>query len=36
MGLEGAILVPILILSSAAIIYFGLNHVRQRKLEDGE
>lgn len=36
MGLEGAILVPILILGSAAIIYFGLNHVRERKREEGE
>ena len=34
MGLEGAILVPILILGCATIIYFGLIHVRERKPEE--
>jgi hypothetical protein len=33
MGLEGAILVPVLILGSAAIIYYGLISVRPRQLE---
>ncbi len=33
MGLEGAILVPILILGSAAILYYGLISVRSRQLE---
>lgn len=33
LGLEGAILVPVLILGSAAIIYFGLIAVRPRQLE---
>lgn len=32
MGLEGAILVPILILGSAAIIYWGLLGVRDRQV----
>ncbi|MGD2154586.1 MAG: hypothetical protein PVG79_15050 [Gemmatimonadales bacterium] len=32
MGLEGAILVPILILGSAAIIYWGLLAVRNRQV----
>jgi hypothetical protein len=32
-GLEGAILIPILILGCAAIIYFGLIHVRDRQVE---
>jgi hypothetical protein len=32
MGLEGAILVPILILGSAAIIYWGLLGVRDRQI----
>ncbi len=32
-GLEGAILVPILILGSAGILYFGLTAVRPRQLE---
>jgi hypothetical protein len=37
MGLEGAILVPILILGSAAILYFGLIGVRTRRAEsEGE
>ncbi len=31
MGLEGAILVPILILGSAAILYYGLIGVRSRQ-----
>jgi hypothetical protein len=33
MGLEGAILVPVLILGSAAIIYYGLIGVRPRQLQ---
>ena len=33
MGLEGAILGPVLILGSAAIIYYGLISVRPRQLE---
>jgi hypothetical protein len=33
LGLEGAILVPILILGCAAIIYYGLIHIRPRQLE---
>lgn len=32
MGLEGAILVPILILGSAAIIYWGLLGVRDHQV----
>jgi hypothetical protein len=32
MGLEGAILVPISILGSAAILYWGLAAVRDRQL----
>lgn len=32
MGLEGAVLVPILILGSAAIIYWGLLRVRDRQV----
>jgi hypothetical protein len=32
MGLEGAILVPILILGSAAIIYWGLLGVRDHQI----
>lgn len=31
MGLEGAVLVPILILGSAAILYYGLISVRARQ-----
>lgn len=31
-GLEGAVLVPILILASAAIMYYGLIAVRARQL----
>jgi hypothetical protein len=31
-GLEGAILIPILILGCAAIIYYGLISVRDRQL----
>lgn len=34
-GLEGAILVPIVIMISAAILYLGLINVRRRK-EGGE
>jgi hypothetical protein len=33
MGLEGAVLIPILILGAAAIIYYGLIGVRSRQLE---
>lgn len=33
LGLEGAILVPILILGSAAILYYGLIGMRARQLE---
>ena len=33
MGLEGAILVPVLILGSAAIIFYGLISVRPRQLQ---
>jgi len=33
MGLEGAIVIPILILACAAIIYYGLISVRARQLE---
>ena len=33
MGLEGAVLIPLLILGSAAILYFGLIGIRARKLE---
>ena len=33
LGLEGAILVPVLILGSAAIIYYGLISVRPRQME---
>jgi hypothetical protein len=37
MGLEGAILIPILIMGSAVIIYFGLIGVRTRRVErEGE
>ncbi len=32
MGLEGAILVPLLILGSAAIIYWGLRGVRDHQI----
>lgn len=32
MGLEGAVLVPLLILGSAAILYFGLIDTRERQL----
>lgn len=32
MGLEGAILVPLLILGSAAILYYGLIGMRARQL----
>jgi len=32
-GLEGAILIPILILGCTAIIYYGLISVRARQLE---
>ncbi len=32
MGLEGAILVPLLILGSSAIIYWGLLGVRNRQV----
>ena len=31
MGLEGAILIPVAVLGSAVIIYFGLAHVRERE-----
>jgi len=31
-GLEGAILVPVLILGSAAILYYGLIGTRERQL----
>ncbi len=31
-GLEGAILIPILILGSAAILYYGLIGMRERQL----
>jgi hypothetical protein len=34
MGLEGAILLPIMILGSAAIIYWGLIGVRDRQIAD--
>ncbi len=34
MGLEGAIVVPVLILGSAAIIYWGLLGVRERHLAE--
>jgi NADH:ubiquinone oxidoreductase subunit 4 (subunit M) len=33
MGLEGAVLIPVMILGSAAIIYYGLIAVRQRQLD---
>ena len=36
MGLEGAVLVPVMILGSAVIIYLGLIHARERKPENGE
>lgn len=41
MGLEGAVLIPILILACAAILYFGLITVRDRQMQrrrgsDGE
>lgn len=32
-GLEGAVLVPLLILGSAAILYFGLISTRRDQLE---
>lgn len=32
MGLEGAVLIPILILGSAAVLYYGLLGVRARQL----
>lgn len=32
-GLEGAVLIPILILGSATIIYYGLTSARARQLE---
>jgi hypothetical protein len=32
-GLEGAVLIPILILGSATIIYYGLRSARARQLE---
>lgn len=31
MGLEGAVLVPVMVLGSAVIIYWGLAHVRERE-----
>lgn len=36
MGLEGAVLVPVLILGSAAILYFGLISVRERRVREGD
>jgi hypothetical protein len=33
MGLEGAVLIPILLLGSATILYYGLRSVRARQLE---
>ena len=36
MGLEGAILIPIMILGAAAIICYGLIGVRARQLERRE
>ena len=33
MGLEGAVLIPILILGSAAILYYGFVRIRPRQLE---
>lgn len=33
MGLEAAVLIPILILGCAAILYYGLIRVRPRQLE---
>jgi hypothetical protein len=33
MGLEGAILVPVLILGSAAVLYYGLISVRSRQVD---
>jgi hypothetical protein len=33
MGLEGAVLIPVLILASAAILYYGLLEARARQLE---
>lgn len=33
MGLEGALLIPVLILGSAAILYYGLLGVRARQLK---
>jgi hypothetical protein len=33
MGLEGAVLIPILILGSAAILYYGLLGVRTRRIQ---
>lgn len=32
-GLEGAVLVPLLILGSAAILFYGLIGMRHRRLE---
>lgn len=32
-GLEGAVLIPLLILGSAAILYFGLIATRRNQLE---
>ena len=32
MGLQGAVLIPILILASATILYFGLLGVRSRQV----
>lgn len=33
MGLEGVLLIPVLILGGAAILYYGLLGVRARQLE---
>ncbi len=33
MGLEGAVLIPILILGCAAVLYYGLLGMRSRQLE---
>lgn len=33
MGYEGAIMVPILVLASAGILYYGLIAVRERKTD---
>ncbi len=32
LGLEGAVLIPVLILGSAAILYYGLIDTRERQL----